>query len=408
MIVIISILFMIIIYFVIILVRFFKAPADTVMIKNGELIDYEEVVGYIIRDEEVIDTSMYTGQAKAAVEDATRVSKSATILTYVSAEAEQIKSKIEKLDEKIGKAMDNRQTIFSNDAKALYSEIELYLYSSLEENTDVYETVEKKELLNEKIKKKAKIVGDLSPVGSQIKSLIEERTNYEKELNDSQKSVKASNAGLVSYRVDNFENVLTMDSISKLSTEELNKMKITTNQVVPINTSRVKLVNNFECFIAVPISSEEAENAKLNDTVYLRLDDQDDDLISATVEYISEEEKGRIIVFKVKTNVEELTKYRKITLDVVWWRDKGLKVNKNAIKQAEVMVTGGKNIQLPMVTIKKASYTQDAYVKIIREAGDFAIIENYKDEELMSFGLSEENVNNRQTIKMYDEVVISP
>ncbi len=406
-IVIISVLFIVLIYLVIHLVRFFKAPADTVMIKNGELINYEEVVGYIIRDEEVVDTSMYTGQSKATVEDATRVAKSTTILTYISAEAEQIKTKIEKLDEKIGKAMDSRQTIFSNDAKALDSEIELYLYSSMQKSTDVYETAEKKELLNEKIEKKAKIVGDLSPVGSQIKSLIEERTEYEKELNDSQKSVKASSAGLVSYRIDGYENMFTMESLSKLSSEELNKLKITTNQVIPINTNKVKLVNNFECYIAVPISSKESENAKLNDTVYLRLDDSSDDFISATVEYISEEENGRIIVFKIKTNVEELTKYRKIMLDVVWWRDEGLKVNKSAINQTQVLLPSGRQVTIPTVTIKKANYTQEAYVKVIREAGDFAIIDNYKDNELSELGLTENMIENRSTIKMYDEVIIS-
>lgn len=62
-IIIISIIIFIFIYFIFNLVRFFKQPADTVLIKNGEIIKYEEVIGYIIRDEKIIDTTTYTGSS---------------------------------------------------------------------------------------------------------------------------------------------------------------------------------------------------------------------------------------------------------------------------------------------------------------------------------------------------------
>ena len=402
--IIISIIIILLIYFIINIVRFFREPANTVLIKNGELIKYEEVVGYIIRDEELIDTSSYTGTSKANVDDSVRVPKGATILTYMSKEEEQINQKIGELDEKIQKAMDSRQTILTNDAKALESEIEIYLYSAVKENTDINSLYEHKKLINEKIEKKAKIVGDLSPVGSELKKLIEERTKLEKELNDSEKMVKTNKAGLASFRVDNYENVLTLESISKLTIEELEKIKVTTNQIIPLNTNNVKIINNFECYIAVPMYSEESKNAKLNDSVYLRFNNTGNTLISATVEYISEEEEKRLIIFKVNTNVEELAKYRKIDVDVVWWSDKGLKVNKDALVDSEIFTVSGD--KLKKITIKKSSYTEEAFVKIIREAGDFAIIDNYTDKELINLGIEEALLENRSTIKMYDEVIV--
>lgn len=419
-IIIISITIFLLIYFVVTVVRFFKQPADTVLIKNGEIIKYEEVIGYIIRDEEIIDTSAYAGTPKANIDDATRVSKGTEIVTYMSSEEEKIKEKIEKLDVKIQEAMENKETIFSNDAKALETEIELYLFSSIKENTDIYSLYEQKKLVNEKIEKKAKIVGDLSPVGSQLKTLINERASYEKQLNDSEKTVKNNKAGLVSYRVDNYENLLQPVSISKLTIEELKKIKTATNQIVPIDTSNIKIVNNFECYIAVPMYSEESKNAKLNDNVYLRFSNIDEKLVNATVEYISEEEEGRLIVFKIKTNVEELTKYRKIDLDVVWWRDYGLKINKDALEYAtRILVSGDKKIEsgdeliaideekdIYKVTIKKSSYTQDALVKIVREAGDFSIIENCNDDEIQKVLSKYLEITNQTTLKMYDEAIV--
>lgn len=363
--------------------------------------------GYIIRNEKVIDTSGYQGTLKSNVDDATKVSKGTEIITYMSKEKEQLTDKISKLDEKIQEVMEEKKTSFPNDVKVIDSEIEIYLYSAVRENNNVYSIYENKNLINEKIEKKAKIAGDLSPAGSQLKSLIEERASYEKQINDSEKAVKTNEAGLVSFRVDNYEEILTPTAISKLTISDLEKVKINNNQIIPISMSKVKIVNNFECYIAVPMNSEESNNAKLNDIVYLRFDNTGEELISATIEYISEEENKRIIVFKIKSNVEELTKYRKINLDVVWWRDTGLKINKDAIKYIDVLRTSGDTINLPVVTIKKSNYTKEAFVKIVREAGDFAIITNYDDKELIEIGIQEEQVTGRQTLKMYDEAVVN-
>lgn len=401
-----SILIIILIYFVICIVRFFRQPADTVLIKNGEVIKYEEVVGYIIRNEKVLDTSSYEGTPKANVDDATKVSKGTEIVTYMSREKEQLTEKIAKLDDKIQEAMESKQTILPNDVKVLDSEIEIYLYTNVKESNNVYSIYESKNLINEKIEKKAKIAGDLSPVGSQLKSLIEERTSYEKQINDSEKILKTPEAGLVSFRVDNYENVLSPSVISKLTLAELEKIKINNNQIIPISTSKVKIVNNFECYIAIPMESEESKEANLNDNVYLRFDNTGDELINATIEYISEEDNKRIIVLKIKSNVEELTKYRKINLDVVWWSDKGLKINKEAIRYSEITGVSGDTVIVPTVTIKKSSYTQDVFAKIVREAGDFAIITNYEDKELLNLGVPEELIAGRQTLKMYDEAVL--
>ena len=68
-----SIVIICIVFFVVSLVRLFQKPANTVLVKQGELINYEEVVGYIIREEELVDTSAYDGVIKAAVSDATGI-----------------------------------------------------------------------------------------------------------------------------------------------------------------------------------------------------------------------------------------------------------------------------------------------------------------------------------------------
>lgn len=413
----ITVLVFITVFFVVQIVQFFEKPINTVLIKKGELINYEEVTGYIIRNEELIDISSYDGIVKSEVEDATRVSKGSPIIKYVSKSEEQLIDKIKKLDEKIEVAKESQQTIFSNDVKALDTEIENSIYSQVKNSTSLDEIKQSKKNLNEKINKKAKIVGELSPAGSELKTLIDERTKYEKELNDAEKSLLSPKAGLVSYRVDGFENILTYDSISLLTADKLSELKISLDQIIPAETKNVKIIDNFICYIAVPMMSEEAKKTKLNDSVYLRFPNDEDSLVSATVEYISNEEDETLLVFKINSNVEELTKYRKISLDVVWWRSSGLKVNKEVIfeTEVEVLVSGDnensaemvtKRIKIPTVTIKKAYSEENVFVKILKETDEFVIIDNYKDSELIEMGVSNDLIENRRTIKMYDEAIM--
>ena len=401
------------IYFIVSIVRLFEKPVDTVLIKKGELINYEEVVGYIIRDEELLDLSNYEGIVKSEVQDATRISKGSAILKYVSKSEEQIMEKINKLNEKIEVAKENQQTIFSNDVKIIDSEIENNIYSQIKNNTSLDIIKENKKYLNEKIYKKAKIVGELSPAGSELKNLINERAEYEKQLNDAEKSLIAPAAGLVSYRIDGFENILTYDSISLLTSDKLAELKLSLDQTIPVDTKNIKIIDNFKCYIAVPMHSEDAANAMLNDTVYLRFSNSDDSLIPAQVEYISNEEDGTLIVFKINSNVEELTKFRKISMDVVWWRSTGLKVNKEVLFDTElqVVVSGDnanedvavaseivteelasgdttdtpvdniktKTIKIPTIRIRKAYNEEDVFVKVLKETDEFVIIDNFKD-----------------------------
>lgn len=437
-----------IVYFTVVIVNFLEKPTDTALIKKGEVIKHEEVVGYIIRNEELIDTSSFDGIIKSEVDDATRVAKGSEIITYVSKSEQQLIEKIEKLDEKIDKAVESQQTIFPNDVKILETEIESNIYTNIKGNTDLELLRENKKILNEKVMKKAKIVGELSPAGSELKNLITERAEYEAEINNSQKVLLAPIAGLVSYRVDGLENILTYNSLSKLTSKALSNMKPVLNQVVPLTQNKVKIINNFECYIAASMSSEEAKNANLNDTVYLRFKDEYDTRVPATIEYISDEEDSTLLVFKINTKVEELTKYRKISLDVIWWSSTGLRLNKDAIfyttldinnsgnagasldeltisgESGEIVITKTENeqsgeslnaesgeapkkqIKIETIRIKKAYSSVDVFVKVLKETDEFVIIDNYKDTELIEMGIDEETLKNRPTMKMYDEVLM--
>ena len=175
------------------------------------------------------------------------------------------------------------------------------------------------------------MIGELSPSGSYINQLINERNKYEKELNESTDYIKTNLSGVVSTRIDNFENVLTTDSIEDITYSELKDMKLRTDEIVPNSTKSIKIVDNYYCYIVVHITDEHKDNIEVGDTVQIRLNYGNTEKTKTEIVSIKDEGEGKTIVLKITKNVEDLINYRKISFDIIWWEEQGLKIPNAAV-----------------------------------------------------------------------------
>lgn len=252
----------ILIYFVYAIIQLIKQPTDVFMIENGELSKEESVIGYVIRDETVVQGNNYKNGMIQIKTEGEKVAKGDSIYRYYSNNEETLVKKIEELDLKIQDAMENVTNIFTGDMKLLENQItqKLYDVSNLK---DIQKIAEYKKDINTKITKKAKIAGDYSPQGSYIRKLIEERSSYEKSLNSGAEYVTAPASGIVSYRVDGLENVLTKDSFSTLNKKFLEDLKIKTGEIVATSNECGKIIDNFEAYIASSLEIEKSKDAKV-------------------------------------------------------------------------------------------------------------------------------------------------
>lgn len=407
--IIISCSIILIIYLIVQCILLFQKPTNSVLVKNGRLTNYEEVIGYVIREEEIIDTSSYAGERQMVITDASRVAKNATIASYISDDEDEIENKIAKLDIEIQNIMETQQTIYSADVKNIENDIQQKVYKIISLKNDVYDIAELKKEITKDLEKKASIVGELSPTGSKLNTLIEERMSYEKKLNNSKKDLNAEDAGLISYRIDGYENVLTPNSFSKLTISDLKNIEVAVNQIIPINEEKVKMINNFYTYLAVPIKSEKGKELQLNDSVKISFDGDFSNYDKATVEYIIEENNERLIILKTTSKVEMLTQYRKISFDIIWWNYEGLKVPNNAIYEKQIIndTTGEVYANVKAVKIDAPGYEKEVWVKVENFVEDFSIIENYEDEELLEMGIPEDIVDDRYEISMYDDVILN-
>lgn len=372
-------------------------PTDMVMVENGTISNEESAVGYVIRDEKIAKGNNNDNEMIQVKAEGEKVAKGSQIFRYASENEDDINVKIDELNGKIQEAMIGQNDLFSSDIKAIDNQIETKI-DGLKTKNDIQEISEYKNDINTYIIKKSKIAGELSQSGSYINGLIKEREGYQKKLRENSEYVTAPIAGVVSYRVDDLEEVLTPDSFESLNKDSLQELNLQTGQIVTTSSQKGKVINNYECYIATILDSKNTVNASLGKRVILRLSTQDE--VDATISYISkQDDESILIVFKIDDCVEKLIDYRKVTFDVIWWRYEGLKVPKSA-----VYYDNG----LSYVVRNRAGYQDKILVQILKENDNYCIVDNYDNEDLKKLGFTTQDLNSMKTISIYDEIIVNP
>ena len=392
------VLILILSYLVYTLYLLIKQPTDTFTVEEGKLYLEETDIGYVIRDEQVVKGTNYKNGMEQIILEGEKAAKNEAIFRYYSQNEENLKKNIEELDVKIQEAMEQNNNYSNNsDIKLIEKQIDKKI-KNMNKITDVAILEEYKKEIDDEINKKAKIAGESSPQGSYLKQLIEERKNYESQLNSGAEYVKAPKSGIVSYKVDGLEETLTPDCFSELSKEYLESLNLQTGKVVATNEECGKIIDNFVCYIATISNSENAKQAKVGDKIKIRLSNNEE-VPAEIINIANDSESDTLLMLKIEKGIKELINYRKISFDLIWWDAQGLKVPNQAIV---------KENDLNYVVRKRAGYLNKMLVKVTKEGESYSIVEPYESEELKELGFSNEEIANYKKISLYDEIVLNP
>ena len=200
-------------------------------VENGKLYKEETDIGYVIRNEKVVKGENYKNGMEEIIGEGSRAAANENIFRYYSNNEENLKQKISELDAKIQEAMSESNNTFSSDAKILENQIDEKL-QNINKITDLSKLSEYKKEIDSLVTKKSKIAGEASPQGSYLRKLIDERKKYETDLNSGAEYVKAPMSGIVSYRVDGLEDVLSISDLSNLTEEKLENLGLKTGKIV--------------------------------------------------------------------------------------------------------------------------------------------------------------------------------
>lgn len=392
-----TVLIIILLYIVYTIYLLIKQPTGVFTVEEGSLYQEETDVGYVIRNEVVVKGENYKNGIMTIKTEGERAGKDENIFRYYTSNEESLKLKISDLDNKIQEVMLNDTSLFSSDMKLLENQIDEKV-EDINQITDSTTLAEYKKDINDLVTKKAQIAGDLSPKGSYLNQLIEERKKYESQLNSGAEYVAAPMSGIVSYKVDGLEEILTTDNFSSLSKEYLESLNLKTGKIVATNEECGKIIDNFSCYIATISTSEEAKKADVGQKVKIRLSNNKE-ISGQITNILKEDEEDIVIILKIEDEIEELINYRKISFDLIWWNDSGLKVSNQAIAQVD---------GLNYVVRKRAGYLSKLLVKVKKQGEKYSIVDSYTVEELKKLGFSNEEIVNYKKISLYDEILLNP
>ncbi|MBR2786809.1 MAG: hypothetical protein IKD76_04885 [Clostridia bacterium] len=387
-----SIFFLYIIY---LLAKLVANPTATFIVEQGKIYKEETQEGYIIRDEQIIENDEQAGKIVQLKAEGKKVANGEAIYRFSLENENEINKKIEELDLKIQSALQQENTLFSTDIKLLETQIEEKL-DNIYENTDVTEVEQYKKEITNAITKKAKIAGELTSSGSYVKQLIQERNQYETQLNSNSKYVYATKSGIISYKVDNLENTLTVGDFSYLNKEFLQSLNLKSGQIIASNNTEAKIINNFKCYIACTSKTEEAGSSAVGDSIKVRLPNSEE--IPAKIVYKEKQNDNEtLLVLEIKQSVENLVNYRKIAFDIVWWSDSGIKIPNSAIQYE------GK---FAYVIRNRAGYEEKILIKVLRQNDKYSIVDNYSTAELEEEGYDLSTLDSKKSISLYDEIIV--
>ncbi len=376
--------------------RFVIKPSDVLIVDKGTISESETVEGYIIRDETIVNKQESDLEIIEIKSEGAKVAKGEEIFRHKIANETEISTQIEDLNNKIQEALEGEKNIFPGDIKSLDTQVDKILVNTM--NTNNIQTIlENKKDITNYLTKKAKIAGELSPSGSYINGLIAEKTKLENQLSSESNNEVAPTSGVVSYRVDGLETELNASKISDLTIGYLEGLNLKTGQIISKNSTHGKVLNSFECYIAVVKKIDEKHEIKVGEKITLKT--ATDKTLKSIVQDVKEENGRQLIILKVTQGVEDLIKYRKISLDIVWWEREGLRVPNSSI----IYENG-----LSYVVRNRAGAKSRILVKILKENENYSIIGNYKTEELKELGFSATEISKMSQIGIYDEVLVNP
>ena len=361
----------------------------------GKLSDEEQVDGIIIRSEEVLNVEK--GQKIQKIkENNEKVSKN-EIVAKVSTQNEQdIMKRIEEVNKKIEQALSENQ-INVNSAQNITINEKIERVLAHVSDTNFQSKIEEydKEIKNS-LYEKAKISGELTKEGSKLKNLIKEKENLEATLNSNTKNVISTSAGNISYIVDGYEQKLKADNFEYLTEDILKSVDIKRGAVLSVSDNKAKIIKDFNTYIACIVKKDRLKDVKRGKTLELNINNEHEAL--SMVEYIKDIDNSKsIVVFSTNKLSTELSKYRKISLGIIWWSEVGLKVSNKAIKKIE---------KQHFVVKNKSGFTELIPVKLIKETEEYSLVSGYAS-KLRSKQNSKELID-IPILQEFDEVILNP
>ena len=112
-------IFLVVIYVIYTIYLLIKQPTDIFTLEEGTLYSEETDIGYVIRDEVVVQGENYKNGMEKIKSEGEKVAVNEAVFRYYTKNEDSLKEKIAELDTKIQEAMANETGLPASDIKSL-------------------------------------------------------------------------------------------------------------------------------------------------------------------------------------------------------------------------------------------------------------------------------------------------
>lgn len=370
--------------------EFSKKTIYTVI--NGNIESSEETNIYLLKKETIVDYDK-NQSVTAIIDQGKRASRYEAVATYKNDSYDDYQRQIEDIDKQIQTLVKDLPLTYSADISNIDDKILKYS-NEVQGTTSYLKIQEYKTKLDELAYKKITILANSSPDSSAIRDLVAKRENLVNLSKTSDHNIISPVSGIVTYKIDGLEGVISYDEILNYSASELEKF-ISMYDSNTNNEFGIKIIDNFGAYFLVKTpSGKYDEYIKEGKNYKIRVSDFENLVLTATLIKNINDSGYNYSLFEIHNEIDSLVDYRKLSCEIVWNTIEGMAVPLNAIYTDEVnnypyvlMVYGTDYVKVP--------------INIVSKSDSIALVENVDKEVYEKY-----NLDTTFILELYDELVI--
>ncbi len=375
------------------------ANAAQDVIRNGVIEDYIPAEAVIIRQEVLLDPSPIDGRYIPEINEGEKAAAYSKIAMVTGKESADLLRDVEEINEKIVNArmeQVEKSEFFSADLAKLDVEIgnkvQQLIIACNAKSFD--EMGRQRAEIRKIVEKKAEIVAGDS-TDEYINSLQKQKKSIQGKINENTKQVITSISGIVSYRIDGYEGVLTPGKIEELSLDKLESVIESSRERsadagrVQAGSPFVKIIKGTDIYLAAKIPAEKEEVFKEGDSIKLRINDSYLETSGIVSNIGTRGDDGLVVTVRISRGVDILSDRRVVNVDFITKTEEGLKVPKKCLRDIS---PDGKSARIMLVRFNVAT---SRYVDILCSDDEYAIIKTPEGEY-------------EKTVNLYNIYLINP
>ena len=313
-----------------------KPSADTETVLLGTAEDKMKVDGYIIRGEYVVNAPE-SGIISFRSDEGKRVSKGSTVaVIYTGEVSDDVKNELSSIHERMNEIEGSsvEKNLYAGDSvvgtSQLVNDIEAVADSVYQRDTS--KVPQYKDDIIRLVRKKTDGSGTTLTTYEQLTARKKE---LESSISGNARAIYAPISGVLCSQTDGYEEYFGISCLSQLTPEYLKnapEQKTEKEDTVTKDNPCMKLINNYEWFVAANVDEKWAEDLKVNQFVSIRFPDISDNKLDGTIYKISEPSDGKVaLVVRSSGLFNGMYNLRNAKVEIIRKTYRGFKVSKEAI-----------------------------------------------------------------------------